>query len=262
VNVLDFRARKERGEKIVVTTCYDYPFARMLSQSDVDALLVGDSVAMVIHGHPSTIPATVDMMALHTAAVARGAGNKFIIADMPFLSFRKGVTSTLDAVDALMKAGAHAVKIEGIEGHEDAIRHTVQSGVPTMGHLGLTPQSVHQLGGYTVQGRDASAASLIMSQAMRLEDAGCFAIVLECVPSDVGRTVTERLSIPTIGIGAGPNTDGQVLVLHDLTGLSRDITPRFTRKFVDGFDVLRDAVNAFARAVRAGDFPSSEESFS
>ncbi len=262
MNVLDFRAMKKEGHRIALTTCYDYWSARILADSDIDALLVGDSVAMVVHGHDSTIPATVELMALHTAAVARGAGDKFVIADLPFLSFRRGLAETMDAVGALMKTGAHAVKIEGIDGHEDVIHHIVESGIPVMGHLGLTPQSVNQLGGFTVQGKGQVAADHLADQAARVQEAGCFSLVLECMPSELGKRLTELVDIPTIGIGAGPDTDGQILVLQDLAGLNRGFEPRFTRAFGQGYDVIKSAVDGFTGAVRSGDFPSKDESYS
>lgn len=262
MNVLDFLAMKEEGRRIALTTCYDFWSARILADSAIDAILVGDSVAMVVHGHDSTIPATVELMALHTAAVAKGAGDKFVITDLPFLSFRRGLAETMDAVGALMKAGAHAVKIEGIDGHEDILRHIVESGIPVMGHLGLTPQSVNQLGGFTVQGKGQAAADRLADQAVRVQEAGCFSLVLECMPSPLGKRLTELVDIPTIGIGAGPHTDGQVLVLQDLAGLSRDFEPRFTRAFGQGYDVIKSAVDGFTGAVRSGDFPSKDESYS
>jgi 3-methyl-2-oxobutanoate hydroxymethyltransferase len=261
MNAIEFRSLKQGERSIVVTTCYDHWSARILNGADIDAVLVGDSVAMVMHGHDSTIPATVDMMALHTGAVARGAPDRFVITDMPFLSVRRGIGPALDAVEALARAGAEAVKVEGVAGHEDVIRHIVESGIPVMGHLGMTPQSVHQYGGYRVQGRGDDAAERLLDEAGRVEDAGCFALVLECVPSQLARRVTEGVAIPTIGIGAGAQVDGQVLVLHDLAGFMPDFQPRFARMFRPGAQQLRDAVADFAVAVRSGTFPSDEEAY-
>ena len=261
MNAIEFRALKDGDRRIAVTTCYDYWSARILNGVDVDALLVGDSVAMVMHGHDSTIPATVDMMALHTGAVTRGAPDRFVITDMPFLSVRRGTGPALDAVEALVRAGAEAVKVEGIAGHEDVVRHVVESGIPVMGHLGMTPQSVHRFGGYRVQGRDQEAAERLLDEAGRVEDAGCFALVLECVPSEVARRVTDAITIPTVGIGAGAHVDGQVLVLHDLAGFMPDFQPRFARVFASGAQQLRKAVADFAGAVRSGAFPTDEETY-
>jgi 3-methyl-2-oxobutanoate hydroxymethyltransferase len=234
----------------------------MLAKSPIDAILVGDSAAMVMHGHPSTLSATVDMMRVHTEAVARGAGDKFIVADMPFLSFRKGVPAALDAAAVLMTAGAHALKLEGVDGHEDVIQRLTQSGIPVMGHLGLQPQSVHAYGGFRVQGRSDESAVEIARQAAALENLGVFAIVLECVPACLASRITATLRIPTIGIGAGAGCDGQVLVLQDLLGMNLDFRPKFARRFLDGSGNVADALSHFDEAVKSGAFPSKEESYS
>jgi len=260
-NVLEFAAAKAAGSRISMVTCYDACLAAVLEASSVDCLLVGDSVAMVMHGHPDTLAATVELMALHTAAVRRGAPTRFLIADLPFLSSRKGVPAALDAVAALMRAGANAVKLEGVAGHEDVIAAIAGSGVPVMGHLGLTPQSVHALAGFRVQGRSEEDAARIRAEARRLEELGCFALVLECVPSPLATELTQALGIPTIGIGAGAGCDGQVLVLHDLLGLTAGFRPRFLRRYADGFPLFRDAVNRFDRDVKQGAFPGAAESY-
>jgi 3-methyl-2-oxobutanoate hydroxymethyltransferase len=260
-SVLDFAAAKAAGRKISMVTCYDASLARMLEASRVDCLLVGDSAAMVMHGHPDTLAATVELMALHTAAVRRGAPTRFLIADLPFLSFRKGVPAALDAVAALMRAGAQAVKLEGVQGHEDVIVAIVGSGVPVMGHLGLTPQSVNALAGFRVQGRSEDDAVRIQADARRLEELGCFSLVLECVPAALAANITESLTIPTIGIGAGPDCDGQVLVLQDLLGFSNGFRPKFLRTYFDGFEQLKDAVDRFDRDVKQGTFPTAAESY-
>ncbi len=256
-----FRQAKAKGQKLSVVTCYDAWSAKTLNASDVDALLVGDSVAMVLHGHPNTLAATSEMMALHTAAVARGAPHKLLIGDMPFLSFRKGLGPAMESAELLMRAGAHALKLEGVDGHEDVVDALVKSGIPVMGHVGLTPQSLHGLGGFRVQGKDDAAAAEILRQAKRLEELGCFSIVLECVPTALGERLTSALSIPTIGIGAGPHCDGQVLVLHDLLGVDSSFRPRFVRRFADFEGGLREAVATYSRAVRDGSFPNAEESY-
>ncbi len=261
-NIRDFAAARERQRKLVVVTAYDAWSARLLAEAPVDALLVGDSAMMVMHGENDTLGATVELMALHTRAVARGAGGKFIVADFPFLAARKGAAHALDCAAELLRAGAHAVKIEGVRGHADAIRHLVDSGVPVMGHLGLQPQSVRALGGYAVQGRAAGDAAQLQEDAAALEAAGVFAIVLECVPAKLARKITAAAEVPTIGIGAGAGCDGQVLVLHDLLGFNPDFKPRFVRRFADGAALVRDGVEKYAKAVRSGKFPDGKESFS
>ena len=261
MNVLDFQACKMRHEKIVMLTCYDYTSARIVQDSDVDVILVGDSAAMVMHGYGTTIPADVEMMCRHIESVARGTKNKFIVGDMPFLSFRQSLTDNMRAVASVMKAGAHAVKLEGIEGNTETIAHVVKSGVPVMGHLGLTPQSVNQLGGYRVQGRGDRAAKILREEALACEQAGCFALVLECVPDELAAEITASLSIPTIGIGAGAGTDGQVLVMQDLLGLSSDFKPKFVRRYLDGRKLWQEAFNAYASDVKSGQFPATDESY-
>lgn len=261
LSVLDFARRKFEGEKISMVTCYDYTSARVLNQTSVDTLLVGDSLAMVMHGFDSTVHATVDLMALHVAAVARGAPDKFIVGDMPFLAARKGMKDTMDAVQQLMQAGAHSVKIEGEKGQVELMAHIVDSGVPVMGHIGLTPQSVHGLGGHRVQGRAEEDARELVASAKRLEDAGCFALVLECVPMGVAREITHAIGIPTIGIGAGPHTDGQVLVLQDMLGMDPHFSPKFLKHYADGHAMITRAVNRFDGEVRHGCFPTAKESY-
>ena len=261
MNVLDFQACKERKEKIVMLTCYDYTSARIVQDSDIDVILVGDSAAMVMHGYGTTIPADIAMMCRHIESVSRGTKNKFIVGDMPFLSFRQSRTDNMRAVASVMKAGAHAVKLEGIEGNGETIAHIVKSGVPVMGHLGLTPQSVNQLGGFRVQGRSTAAADVLKKEALACEQAGCFALVLECVPEALAAEITAMLTIPTIGIGAGSQTDGQVLVMQDLLGLSSDFKPKFVRRYLDGKRLWQDAFNAYASDVKSGQFPATDESY-
>jgi 3-methyl-2-oxobutanoate hydroxymethyltransferase len=260
-SIRDLVAAKAQNRKIVMVTSYDAWSARLLAECPIDCLLVGDSAMMVMHGERDTLGATVEMMALHTRAVARGAPGKLIVADLPFLAARKRRAYALDASAQLLRAGAHAVKIEGVRGHADVIHHLVESGIPVMGHLGLQPQSVHAVGGYVVQGRDKEAAKQLLADAAALQDAGAFAIVLECVPAKLAREVTKSVRIPTIGIGAGVGCDGQVLVLHDLLGLDPAFKPRFVRRFVDGASVVKKGVTAYATAVRSGKFPNAKESF-
>src|SRR5712692_11818291 len=259
---MDFLRAKAEGRKLSMVTCYDYTFARLLSKSPIDGILVGDSAGMVMHGHPSTLSANVELMRLHTEAVVRGAAGKFVVADMPFLSFRKGLAASLDCAQILMRAGANAVKLEGVDGHEDVIQRMAQSGIPVMGHLGLQPQSIHAYGGFKVQGRSDESACDILRQATALEALGAFALVLECVPANLAQAITEGLRIPTIGIGAGAGCDGQILVLQDLLGMNVDFHPKFARPFFDGAGSVLDAVAHFDEAVKAGTFPAIEESYS
>jgi len=261
MNVLEFTARKTQQQKISMITCYDFWSAQILNRTDVDTLLVGDSLAMVMHGMESTVHADIDLMALHVRAVARGAPDKFVIGDMPFLATRKGLSQTMDAVQALMQAGANAVKIEGEKGHAELIAHVVESGVPVIGHLGLTPQSVHGLGGHKVQAREAAAAEELLQSSRNLAAAGCSALVLECVPASVARNITQALAIPTIGIGAGPHTDGQVLVLQDMLGMNPDFKPKFLRHYANGFETITAAVNRFHTDTCRGCFPTAKESY-
>ena len=261
MNIRDFQQMKEEGRRISMITCYDYSSARAVADSNIDCILVGDSLAMTMHGFPNTLSATTAMMALHTAAVAKGAPAKFIVADLPFLSYRKGLKDAMDSVHELMSAGAHAVKLEGVQGHADIVRHIVDSGVPVMGHLGLTPQSFHALGGMKVQARTNAGLKVLTSQARELEDAGCFAIVLECVPAQGARRVTEALTIPTIGIGAGPYVSGQVLVYQDMLGLNPGFKPKFLRVYATTFEVIRTALNAYDSDVKSGAFPAENESY-
>src|SRR6266851_1727640 len=262
MNMLEFQTMKDEGRKISMVTCYDYSSARAVAESSIDCILVGDSLAMTMNGFPNTLSATTPMMALHTAAVTRGAPSKFIAADLPFLSYRKGLKHAMDSVHELMSAGAHAVKLEGVHGHADIIRHIVDSGVPVMGHLGLTPQSVHALGGMKVQARTNAAVKILASEARELENAGCFALVIECVPAEAARQVTNVLKIPTIEIGAGPGVSGQVLVYQDLNGLNPDFKPKFLRTYANAFDIIQAALNAYDQDVKSGNFPNYNESYS
>lgn len=261
MNIFDFSKKKEAGEKITMVTCYDYTSGLIIDKTSTDCILVGDSLAMTMHGHPTTVQATTELMALHTAAVARGAKSKFIVGDLPFLAYRKSLSDNINAVQALMQAGAHSVKLEGAAGNTELVRHLTHSGVPVMGHIGLTPQSVHQLGGYRLQGKTAESARRLMEEAKALEEAGCFAIVLECVPSALAERITKELKIATIGIGAGPATDGQVLVFQDLLGLNTEFKPKFVRQFTQGAQLFTNAIEEYNHAVRKGTFPDADYSF-
>jgi 3-methyl-2-oxobutanoate hydroxymethyltransferase len=261
VRIQDFARKKRDGVPISMVTCYDSWSASLIAETDIDCILVGDSLAMVVYGHDTTLPAEIETMAAHTAAVCRGAPDSFVIGDMPFLSYRRGLQSAVDGAAALMRAGARAVKLEGAAGNTELIHHLVESGVPVMGHLGLTPQSVHRLGGFKVQARSEEAAVTLLTQARELEAAGCFSVVLEAIPSAVANEVTATLEIPTIGIGAGPHVDGQVLVLQDLLGVTTAFRPKFVRTWMDGSSLIRDALQAYHRDVTDGRFPNGEESY-
>lgn len=261
MNIHHFRKMKEQGEKISMITCYDYALAKIVNETEIDCLLVGDSLAMVMHGHSTTIPATMELMIAHTQAVAKGAPKKFIVGDLPFLSYRKGLKEAMDAVQALMQVGAQAIKLEGVTGNEEFISHLVASGVPVMGHIGLTPQLFNQLGGFRVQGKEEAAAKILLNEAKTLDNLGCFAVVLECIPSELAKKITDEVSIPTIGIGAGPHTSGQVLVLQDMLGMGNDFKPKFVKTFLDGFELMKQSINQYHQEVRQQTFPSDEHCY-
>lgn len=256
-----FNTAKSKGQKISMITCYDYWSARLLNDSPINALLVGDSLGMVMHGYPTTVNATMEMMILHVQAVVRGAPDKLIIGDLPFMSYRMDFATGVRAATQIMQAGAHAVKLEGARGNEKLVAHLVESGIPVMGHLGLTPQSIHQLGGFKVQARKEEQALQLLKDAQSLEACGAFSVVLECVPADVAKHVTSELNLPTIGIGAGPHCDGQVLVLQDMLGLSGDFKPKFLRTYIDGAAALGEAFKNYHNDVQSGTFPNADESY-
>lgn len=261
MKISDFKAYKAAQKKISMVTCYDYTSAMILSSSNVDCILVGDSAAMTMHGHDSTLPISVGQMAIHTAAVKRGASGKFIVGDLPFLSYRKSLSENVEAAGRIMRAGAHSVKLEGARGNLDLIRHLVDSGIPVMGHLGLTPQSIHQIGSFKVQGKLALEAQMILEDSIALQQAGCFALVLECVPQQLAQKISESLEIPTIGIGAGVGCDGQVLVWQDLLGMNPNFKPKFLRRYSNLHETIQSALNAFDQDVKQKKFPSKEESY-
>lgn len=261
MNILEFQNKKTSGQKISMITCYDHWSAQIINESEIDTILVGDSLAMVMHGHPSTLQADMDMMVLHTSAVAKGAPKKFIVGDLPFMSYRKDLATNAENAARLMKAGAHALKLEGATGNLETIRHLVDSGIPIMGHLGLTPQSVNVLGGFKVQGKEAKEQDFIFESALALEKAGCFSVVLECVPAVLASKITRSLKIPTIGIGAGVECDGQVLVLQDMLGMNNKFSPKFLKKYLNGFELLQSALNTYHREVVGQEFPTQKESY-
>jgi 3-methyl-2-oxobutanoate hydroxymethyltransferase len=258
MNIHDFQKMKNNHQKITMVTCYDHWSAQIIAKSNIDCILVGDSIAMVMYGHANTLPATVSLMAKHIEAVVKGAPNKFIIGDMPFCSYRKGLVESMKAVETFIRAGAHAIKLEGAEDLE-LIEHIVKSGIPVMGHLGLTLHTIHTMGGFKVQGKNQAAAEKIKTQAKQLQDAGCFSLVLECVPAELGKIITTSLDIPTIGIGAGPHTSGQVLVLQDLLGMNETFKPKFLKTYLNGFELIQQALNNYDQEVKSNHFPNIEE---
>ena len=261
MNLTDLQRMKQQGAPIRMITCYDYWTAKILAQTAIDCVLVGDSAAQVMHGHSTTLPADVEMMELHIHAVKRGIGDKLVIGDMPFMSYRKSMETALTAAEKFMKAGANAIKLEGLLGNEELIRHMVTSGIPVMGHLGFTPQSIHTLGHSYVQGREKTQATQLLQSAQKLENLGCFAVVLECIPASLGLHITQNLDIPTIGIGAGGGTSGQVLVLQDLMGANPNFSPKFLKKYMDVNRLLQDAVDLYCQEVSEGQFPGPEHCY-
>ena len=252
---------KRDGEKIAVLTAYDASFAGLLEAAGVDVILVGDSLGNVVQGRKTTVPVTIDDMVYHTRAVTRGCERPLVMADLPFMTYATA-QQTLDNAARLMREGeAHMVKLEAGMMHLDAIRALVGNGIPVCGHLGLTPQSVHKMGGYRVQGREQAAADRMLDEALAQQAAGIDLLVVECIPSDLGRRISEALDIPVIGIGAGPHCDAQVLVLYDMIGVTRGHRPRFSKNFMDGQGQVEDAARAFVNAVKAGAFPGPEHSF-
>jgi 3-methyl-2-oxobutanoate hydroxymethyltransferase len=260
VSISTFRARKTAGQRIVMVTAYDTPTARLVEQAGVDAVLVGDSVGMTVLGFDSTLPVTLDDMVRHTAAVARGATRALVVADMPFMSFQVSPEDALRNAGRLMAdGGAGAVKLEGGAGVAETVRRIVGAGIPVMGHVGLTPQSVHQLGGYKVQAKEAAQAVRLLDDCRALEAAGAFAVVLECIPAELAALASGELEMPTIGIGAGAGCDGEIQVLHDILGLGGDFTPRHARRYAEVGDVIRDAVTAYVEDVRTREFPGEAQ---
>ena len=263
ITVRELLDMKARGEKIVALTAYDFLFGRIVDECGADVVLVGDSLGQVVLGYDSTIPVTLQDMIHHARAVRRGVKHGMLVVDMPFMSFQISAQETLRNAGTVMKeTGCEAVKLEGgDETTADCIKACVRAGIPVMGHVGLTPQSVHALGGYRVQGRERDDADRIIDEARRIEAAGCFAIVLELMPSDLAAAITEAVRVPTIGIGAGAQCDGQVLVLYDMLGLNDGFKPKFVRRFGSLADNTRAAVGDFVNAVRGGTYPAAEHSF-
>jgi 3-methyl-2-oxobutanoate hydroxymethyltransferase len=262
LTVVDLPAMKAAGRRIVMLTCYDAAFARLLDQAGIDVLLVGDSLNQVIAGEETTLSATLDQMIYHAAAVRRGAPRSLMLVDLPFLSYQVSVPEAIrNAGRVLQETGAQGVKLEGGRPMVETVRALVDRGIPVLGHLGLTPQSVHALGGYRVQGRDESAAERLLADARALQDAGACGIVLELLPAALARRISAALAIPTIGIGAGAGCDGQVLVLHDMLGLNEVFNPKFLKRYATLGESVRAAVRAYAAEVRDGSYPGPEHSF-
>lgn len=256
------KAMRGKGEKIAVLTCYDASFAALLEAQGIDVLLVGDSLGMVLQGHETTLPVTLGDMVYHTACVARGAKQAFIISDMPFGTFQVSPEKTFEHAAQLMAAGAQMVKLEGGATMVETVRFLTGRGIPVCGHLGLTPQSVHQLGGYRVQGKESAAAQKLLEDATALEQAGAGMIVLEAMPALLAAEITAQLTIPTIGIGAGAACSGQVLVLHDMLDIYPGKKARFVKNFMQGADSIADAIKCYVTEVKNGSFPAAEHTFS
>ncbi len=262
VTPMAIKERKGKGSPLTMLTAYDYSFAKMIDSAGIDIILVGDSLGMVVLGYDSTVPVTMEEMLHHCKAVSRGVENALLVGDMPFMSYQVSVEdAVLNASRFLKEAGCDAVKLEGGVSVAPVIERLVQAGIPVMGHVGLTPQTASSLGGFKVQGRDIERARAIYEDAIAVAKAGAFSVVLECIPSDLSALITQELDIPTIGIGAGPKCDGQVLVTNDLLGLYEKFTPKFVRKYLDLAPEINKALRAFKEEVEAGEFPSLEESF-
>jgi len=263
IAVHELKAMKQRGEKIAMLTAYDYPTAKILDEAGVPVILVGDSLGMVVLGYDSTIPVTMEEMLHHTKAVVRGTERAIVVGDLPFMSYQTGVEDAIrNAGRFLQEAGATAVKLEGGAPMVETVRRLVSIGIPVMGHLGLTPQSLNQLGGYKVQGKTPAAAVRLLNDAMALQEAGVFGIVLEGIPAPLGKLITQKLDVPTIGIGAGPHCDGQVQVIHDLLGFFPGFVPKHAKQYAHLSETIREAVTGYMEEVTAGSFPTARESFS
>ncbi|MBZ4331120.1 3-methyl-2-oxobutanoate hydroxymethyltransferase [Corallococcus interemptor] len=262
VTIHTLKRLKQSGQKICMVTAYDATFARILDEGGADVLLVGDSLGMVIQGQESTLPVTMDQMVYHSAAVSRGAKRAHVVGDLPFMSYQVSPEEAVRNAGRLVSEGnVGSVKLEGGAEFADTVRAIVRASIPVMGHLGLTPQSVHKMGGYVVQGRDEDAARRMLDDALALEAAGAYALVLEGVPLELARTITQSLKIPTIGIGAGKHCDGQVLVCYDLLGMNPDFKPKFVKRFANLHGNITEAANTYFSEVRAGTFPDEEHSF-
>lgn len=253
---------KQKGEKIAMLTAYDYSLAKIVDASGIDIILVGDSASNVMAGHETTLPITLDQMIYHASSVVRAVKKALVVVDLPFGSYQGNSKIALESTIRIMKeSGAHAVKLEGGIEIEDSIKRILSAGVPVMGHLGLTPQSIYKFGTYTVRAKEEAEAQKLLSDAQLLEQLGCFAVVLEKIPAALTQKVSAQLTMPTIGIGAGPHADGQVLVLHDMLGITTSFQPRFLRRYLNLFDAIKGATENYIQDVKSGDFPSNEEAY-
>ncbi|MBL0099457.1 MAG: 3-methyl-2-oxobutanoate hydroxymethyltransferase [Saprospiraceae bacterium] len=256
------QAMKDQGEKISMLTAYDFSMAKILDAAGIDILLVGDSASNVMAGHETTLPITLEQMIYHAQSVIRAVDRAFVVVDLPFGSYQGNSTKALNSAIAIMKeSGAHAVKLEGGAEIEESVRRILSAGVPVMGHLGLTPQSIYKFGTYSVRAKEEAEAQKLLEDAKLLEEIGCFAIVLEKIPAELGAKVAKEVRIPIIGIGAGNGTDGQVLVVHDVLGITKDFNPRFLRRYLNLFDTIKTAVESYSTDVKSGSFPSEEEQY-
>ena len=263
VTINTLRKMKQAGERITMLTAYDASFARLLDRAGTDVLLVGDSVGMVVQGHDTTLPVTMDQMVYHCAAVARGTSRAHLVGDMPFGSYQASADEAVkNAMRLVAEGGMEAVKLEGGAEYCEVVERIVRAGIPVMGHIGLTPQSVHKMGGYVVQGRGEDKAARLIADARALEEAGCYSLILEAIPADLGAEITRGIAIPTVGIGAGLDCDGQVLVVYDLLGMNPEFSPKFVKKYANLAQVIGDAATRYREEVRGGAFPSAEHTFS
>jgi 3-methyl-2-oxobutanoate hydroxymethyltransferase len=262
VNVSTLREMKETREPVACLTAYDASFAQLVDMAGTDVVLVGDSLGMVIQGHDTTVPVTVEDVIYHTRIVARGLRRAFLVADMPFMSYTTPVQALDNAVRLMQEGGAMMVKLESGQGQVEVVEYLARHDIPVCAHLGLKPQSVHKIGGFKVQGRERQVAENMARDAQALENAGADVVLLECVPNEVGRTITQSLQIPVIGIGAGPDVDGQILVLYDMLGITQGRTPRFVRNFMTGLDSPLEGVRAYVQAVKSRSYPAGEHCFS
>ncbi|MGI6404902.1 MAG: 3-methyl-2-oxobutanoate hydroxymethyltransferase [Syntrophaceticus sp.] len=262
VTTATLQEMKEQGVKSTLLTAYDYPTARLLDEAGIDILLIGDSVGNTVLGYENTLPVTMEEMLHHTAAVSRGAERAMVVADMPFLSYQTTIADAVWNAGLFIKeSGAHAVKLEGGRERADAVRAMVETGIPVMGHLGLTPQSVNQFGGFRVQGKTGDAARRLMEDAVILEEAGAFSIVLECIPADVAEDITNNLKIPTLSCGAGPHCSGQVMVIHDMLGCTGKKVPKFVKQYANLHDIIIEALKTFKKEVQDGTFPGPDQCY-
>jgi len=262
VTVKSLVEMKKQGEKISMLTAYDYSMAKIVDAANVDVILVGDSASNVMAGHETTLPITLDQMIYHASSVIRAVHRALVVVDLPFGSYQSDPKEALRSAIRIMKeSGAHAVKLEGGEEIKESVKRILNAGIPVMGHLGLTPQSIYKFGTYSVRAKEANEAEKLMSDARLLEKMGCFAVVLEKIPADLTKKVSESISIPTIGIGGGKYADGQVLVIHDLLGMTHEFNPRFLRRYMNLYDEMSEAISNYVRDVKSKDFPSDEEQY-